>query len=109
MWPSVDWHGERGVDTWARTGPRTGQGENPCGGEQFPWPGLWDIGVSVAWTTGAYMGRVPRAGPVGSKLGRRHCPGLWSRVPHALECREDLGSQDLERWVDSWCQSFREA
>ena len=28
-------------------------GEPLVGGEQLPWLGLWDIGVSVAWTTGA--------------------------------------------------------
>lgn len=55
MWPSVDWPGESGVDTWARTGPGTGCGGNlpGVGAEQFPGPGLWDIGVSIDWTTGA--------------------------------------------------------
>lgn len=45
---------ESGVDTWARTGPGTGCGEPAgVGAEQFPGPGLWDIGVSIDWTTEA--------------------------------------------------------
>ena len=40
---------------WARTSPGTGGGENllGVGAEQSLGPGLWDIGVSIDWTTGA--------------------------------------------------------
>ena len=43
------WDGHVGQD-WSTHRLR---GEPSGGGEQLPWLGLWDIRVSVAWTTGA--------------------------------------------------------